>query len=103
MVLQVADEDIERMVETVKVKDTSLKFRVERRMPRCYKCGLKSHIRADCPPPFKKDEGGEKVVGVPLLVEVEEGTHQTRSSTSIEEEEKNNTWKTVRRERKRKK
>lgn len=35
--------DVERMVETTKVGDTTLKVRVEGRIPRCYEC-LKGHI-----------------------------------------------------------
>lgn len=59
--MQVAEEDIERMVETIKVGDTTLKFRMEIRIPQCYKCG---YITAECPPPTmkNKEKEGEKVV-----------------------------------------
>lgn len=68
--------------------------RVEGSISRCYECGLKGQIRAACPPPYKKvKEEGEEMVGVLLFVEVEEGEYPARNSTSIGEE-KNNTWET---------
>lgn len=60
MVVQVAEEDIEKMVETINVDDTTLKVEVEGRIPRCYKCGLGGHIRAGCPPPPAKDKKDRK-------------------------------------------
>lgn len=43
-----------------------------------------------------KEEEGENVVGVPLLVEVKEkkskAIQKTKTSTSVEEEERNNEW-----------
>lgn len=46
IVVQVAEDDIERMVEPLQVGDTTLQVRVEERIPSCHKCGLKFHIRA---------------------------------------------------------
>lgn len=55
-----------------KSQGDSLNVRVKGRIPRCYKCGLKSNVKAYCPPPHKKDkeETDEKGVGVspPLKV-----------------------------------
>lgn len=79
----------------------TLKIRVEGKIPGCYKCDFKSHIRADCPPlPVKdKEKEGEKVVGAPLPVEdVErksEVTQLTKTSTRVEEKERDNEWETV--------
>lgn len=49
MLVQVARDDIEKMVEAIKVSDIILKVRVEGRITWCYKWNLKCHIRADYP------------------------------------------------------
>lgn len=85
----------EKIAETKKIGDITFKVRVEGRIPRCYKCGLKSHTRADCSPPRLKDKGkdSEKVVGAPLILETEEkkseATQQPKASISIKEESTN--------------
>lgn len=49
----------------------------------------------DCHLPPKKDkEEDKKVIDFPLLVEVEERTLQTRTSTNIDEESRD-TWETA--------
>lgn len=52
--MQMADEDIENMMEAIKVGDRLLNIREEGRIQRCYKCDMKDHIRTDCPPPHPK-------------------------------------------------
>lgn len=54
MVVQVNPKDIRSMVETIKIADMTLKVRVKGIIPCCHKCGVKGHIRADCPLPLGK-------------------------------------------------
>lgn len=91
-----------KMIETIKVRDIILNVRVEGRMPCCYKCSIKNHIRASClPPSVKTKERQEDVrmTGEPLSVEVEkrenEVATQMKTSTSVEEEEIGIEWETV--------
>lgn len=75
IVIQVAVGDIENLVGTIMVRGATLKIRVDGRIPRCYKCGLKGHIRVDCPSPYVKAKDrkeNENVAGIPLSLEVEE-------------------------------
>lgn len=95
-----ADEDMEKMVERIKVEGRTLNVYVERRTLQCYKCGSKGHVRADCPSlPMKNRERKEEeeVYETPMPVENEETENkvapQIRTFTSMEEEETNNEWK----------
>lgn len=47
MVILVDLEGIEGITEKITVYGGALKGRVGGRIPRCYKCGLRGHIRAD--------------------------------------------------------
>lgn len=102
-----ADEEMEKIVERIKAEDKILNVYVEGRTPRCCKCDIKGHIRADCLPPLVKNKEGEErgeVNGAPLLVEVEETESrvapQMRTYSSVEEEETVSEWKRAGREKK---
>lgn len=73
-VVQVAEEDIENLVET------TFKLRVEERIPWCYKRGLQGHICAACSPlPGKaKEKESEKVVDAPLPKNIKRARQHNR-------------------------
>lgn len=92
MGVEVADEDIEKEVRSHKGRRWVSNVRVEGRIPRCYKCDTKGHIRADSPlPPGKTEERRkkEKVTVAQLPLEVEERTREVtpvkKNCTSVED------------------
>uniref|UniRef100_A0A0L8GVD2 CCHC-type domain-containing protein n=1 Tax=Octopus bimaculoides TaxID=37653 RepID=A0A0L8GVD2_OCTBM len=48
------------MVETITVGDMVLRVRVEDRIPRCFRCGQKGHIRVDCSSPTKREHKSQQ-------------------------------------------
>ncbi|XP_036368115.1 uncharacterized protein LOC118767527 [Octopus sinensis] len=54
MSVQAEAEVLERLTEVITIGDISLRVWVEGRARKCFKCGLKGHKRANCPPPAKE-------------------------------------------------
>uniref|UniRef100_A0A0L8G4Z0 CCHC-type domain-containing protein n=1 Tax=Octopus bimaculoides TaxID=37653 RepID=A0A0L8G4Z0_OCTBM len=91
MIVQGSSEALEEMVETITLDEVVMNVRVEGRIPRCFKCGQKGHIRANCPPSTKMVEGRQ-----PPPQERREEEEETKETPEDKE------WETVKRKKNRK-
>lgn len=57
IVVQVADEDVEKIVERIKIEDRKLNVYVEERILECYKCIIKGFIIVDSTRPLVRNKG----------------------------------------------
>lgn len=75
--IQVEMETLELIQETLKVGESCLFIFLKGHKPRCFRCGQKGHIRAECTLPKEKDmEGPEFEAAKEVLREAREEKEQ---------------------------